>query len=94
VNQEKNMKNRVFVGGIAWETTEEGLQQAFAKFGSVTEAKIITDKETGTSKGYGFVTYSDEEGATKAIDQGDGMDVDGRKLRVDRAKERDSNRRR
>lgn len=85
------MQNRVFVGGIAWGTDDDGLKAAFEKFGAVTDAKIITDKETGRSRGFGFVTYDGEEGARRAIDEGNGMTVDGRELRVDYATQKQNN---
>ena len=49
------MSKNIFVGSLAWATTNEGLEQAFSQFGTVTSAKVITDRETGRSKGFGFV---------------------------------------
>lgn len=85
------MQNRVFVGGIPWGADDNDLREAFEKFGSVTDAKVITDKETHRSRGFGFVTYEKEEGAQRAIDEGNGMDMMGRNLRVDYATQKQSN---
>ncbi|MGV7428899.1 hypothetical protein PJI19_29555, partial [Mycobacterium kansasii] len=52
---------RCFVGGLAWATDDGALQQAFSQFGSVTDSKIINDRETGRSRGFGFVTFADEQ---------------------------------
>eukprot|EP00250_Pteridium_aquilinum_P005896 c15916_g1_i1 orf=103-1002(+) len=57
---------KVFVGGLAWETTRDGLRRHFEQFGDILEAVVITDKATGRSKGYGFVTFRDPEGARRA----------------------------
>ena len=81
------MSNKLFVGGLSWDTEEQSLREAFAKFGDVTEAKIITDRETGRSRGFGFVTYShsdDAEGALK-LDQ---TSLDGRNITVKIAEDR------
>lgn len=82
------MKTRVFVGGIAWATTDEGLEEAFAKFGAVKDAKVLTDKDTNKSRGFGFVTFEDEESARAAVEEGNDMELDGRSLRVDWATEK------
>ncbi|KAK9005358.1 hypothetical protein V6N11_042794 [Hibiscus sabdariffa] len=57
---------KVFVGGLAWETQSETLRRCFEQFGEILEAVVITDKNTGRSKGYGFVTFRDPEAATRA----------------------------
>jgi RNA recognition motif-containing protein len=90
-DEESVMQNRVFVGGIPWSATDADLKEAFEKFGSVTDAKVITDKETHRSRGFGFVTYEKEEGAQCAIDEGDGMEMMGRSLRVDFATQKENN---
>jgi len=88
------MSKKVFVGGISWNTDDEGLRQAFEKFGEVSDAKVITDRNSGRSKGFGFVTFENDEGASKAISEMDGQDLDGRTVKVDIAqdKPRDNNR--
>ena len=61
------MSKKLFVGGLSWGTTDDGLHGAFSAFGEIVEAKVITDRETGRSRGFGFVTFANDEGATKAI---------------------------
>ncbi len=80
------MSNKLFVGGISWDTTEEGLKKFFEQVGKVTEAKIITDKFSGKSKGFGFVTMESEDEAKKAITELNGKELDGRKLTIDEAR--------
>lgn len=80
------MKNKLFVGGISWDTTEEGLAEFFSQIGKVVEAKIITDRATGRSKGFGFVTMETEEDAQKAIAELNGKELDGRKLTINEAR--------
>ncbi len=81
------MKNRLYVGGLAWATTDEGLATAFAQAGEVVSAKVITDRETNRSRGFGFVEMKDEAGAQKAIEMLNGKDLDGRTLTVNVARE-------
>ncbi|MCX4246279.1 RNA recognition motif domain-containing protein [Paraliomyxa miuraensis] len=82
------MNQRLFVGNLAFQTTEEGLRAAFEEFGVVTDAKIITDRETGRSRGFAFLTMGSDEDAKKAIEGMNGAMVDGRALRVNEAEER------
>ena len=86
------MSKKLFVGGLSWNTTSEELRDAFAACGDVVEAKVITDRDTGRSRGFGFVTYQDEDGATRATETLDGSTLDGRSIRVDRANDRGSDR--
>ncbi|MEN9921187.1 MAG: hypothetical protein RLZZ517_165 [Candidatus Parcubacteria bacterium] len=81
---------RLFVGGIPYRTTEQDLQDAFSKAGAVTSARIIKERETGRSKGFGFVEMETEEAAQAAIEMWNGKDFDGRELIVNiaRAEER------
>lgn len=81
------MKNRLYVGGLAWATTDDGLAQAFSQAGEVLTAKVITDRETGRSRGFGFVEMKDEAGAQKAIEMFNGQQLDGRVLTVNIARE-------
>uniref|UniRef100_A0ACD5ZL69 Uncharacterized protein n=2 Tax=Avena sativa TaxID=4498 RepID=A0ACD5ZL69_AVESA len=60
-------QTKVFVGGLAWETPSEGLRQHFEQYGDILEAVVITDRLTGRSKGYGFVTFLDAEAARRAV---------------------------
>ncbi len=57
------MSKKLFVGGLNWKTTDDGLRSAFDRFGEITEAKVITDRETGRSRGFGFVTFVENEAA-------------------------------
>ena len=82
------MSKKLFVGGLSWDTTDEGLRTAFERFGAVTEAKVITDRDTGRSRGFGFVTFEAEGDATTAISEMDGSTLDGRQLRVNEAQDR------
>ena len=77
---------RLFVGGIAYATSEEALQEAFAKAGTVVSARIIKERETGRSKGFGFVEMETPEMAEAAIDMWNGKDLDGRELIVNIAR--------
>ena len=78
----------IYVGNISYKSTEDDLGNLFAEFGDVTSVKIIQDKFTGRSKGFGFVERSDEAGAN-AIESLDGFDHMGRNLRVSQANPRD-----
>lgn len=79
---------KLFVGGLPFATTDEELKEAFSEFGTVSSAKIITDRETGRSRGFGFVEFeSDDEG--KAAQEGlDGKELGGRTIHVSQARER------
>lgn len=82
------MGNKLFVGGLSWGTTDASLRAAFEPYGSVSEAKVITDRETGRSRGFGFVTMGDQASAEEAKSAMDGAEIDGRRVRVDVAQER------
>lgn len=82
------MSKKLFVGGLNWKTTDEGLRQAFARFGEITEAKVITDRETGRSRGFGFVTFVQAESAEDAISEMDGAQLEGRTIKVNPAEDR------
>jgi cold-inducible RNA-binding protein len=84
------MSKKLFVGGLSWNTTEDQLRDAFAGFGELTEVAIIMERDTGRSRGFGFVTFADPASATKAITEMDGKELDGRNIKVDAAKERTS----
>lgn len=83
------MNNKLFVGGLSFNTTENSLQDAFAAHGTVNEVNLITDKMTGKSKGFGFVTMSSEQEAQSAIDSLNGKSLDGRNLTVNIARPRE-----
>ncbi|MEE2887715.1 MAG: RNA-binding protein [Planctomycetota bacterium] len=81
------MTKKLFVGGLSWGTTDEQLKAAFEAFGA-TEAKVILDQETGRSRGFGFVTCSDDDAAKRALGELDGSELDGRTIRVNAAEEK------
>ena len=82
------MSSKLFVGGLAWATSNDGLKAAFEPFGEVTEAVVITDRDTGRSRGFGFVTFASADEAESARVSMDGAEVDGRRIRVDSANDR------
>lgn len=80
------MATKLYVGGVAYASTEDTLRDAFAQAGEVVSAKIIIDKMTGRSRGFGFVEMATEDGAQKAIDMWNGKELDGRTLTVNEAR--------
>jgi RNA recognition motif-containing protein len=78
---------KIYVGNLPWSTTDAELQDLFSQYGSVQSARVITDRETGRSRGFGFVEMDDGD-APKAISELDGRDFSGRNLRVNEAQER------
>lgn len=83
---------RIYVGNLSYQTTEEGLRNLFGQHGTVEDVAIITDRETGRSRGFGFVTMSDDEGGNAAIRSLDGTDFEGRRLNVNQARPREDRR--
>ncbi|MEE3288377.1 MAG: RNA-binding protein [Pseudomonadota bacterium] len=79
----------IYVGNLSYNLTEDDLRALFAEFGDVTSAKLIMDRYTGQSKGFGFVEMSDDDAAQKAIDELNGRDVSGRSLTVNKARPRE-----
>jgi RNA recognition motif-containing protein len=84
------MANRLYVGNLAFHATEESLNQHFATCGEVASVAVMTDRETGQSRGFAFVEMATPDGAKKAIADLNGKDFQGRALRVDVAEERKS----
>jgi cold-inducible RNA-binding protein len=83
------MGTRLFVGNLAFNTTEESLRSVFAETGlNTTEIKIVTERDTGRPRGFAFVEMADQASATKAIDEFNGRELDGRELTVNEARER------
>jgi len=82
------MANKLFVGNLSWDTGAEGLKEAFSKFGDVTDAFVATDKYSGRSRGFGFVTFADADAAAKAKDEMHEQELDGRAINIDFAQER------
>ncbi|HJM14831.1 MAG TPA: RNA-binding protein [SAR86 cluster bacterium] len=78
----------IYVGNIAWGVSEDELEALFAQYGEVNSARIITDRESGRSKGFGFVEMATADSANAAIEALNGNDFGGRDLRVNQAKER------
>ena len=81
-----HMATKLYVGGLPYSTSQDELQNAFSKAGTVTSANIIMDKMTNRSRGFGFVEMATDEDAQKAIEMWNGQDFDGRKLTVNEAK--------
>eukprot|EP00249_Psilotum_nudum_P011837 c23413_g1_i1 orf=248-1171(+) len=77
--------NKVFVGNLAWGVDDATLEQVFSEHGKVLEARVVYDRDTGRSRGFGFVTFSSEEEVKHAISSLDGADIEGRSLRVNLA---------
>lgn len=84
------MATRLFIGSLAWATTDDGLKEFFSSAGNVVSANVITDRETNRSKGFGFVEMSSDEEAKAAIDQLNGKELDGRPIVVSEARPRES----
>lgn len=83
------MSQKLFVGSLSYNATSDDLKEAFAAFGTVESANVISDRETGRSKGFGFVEMSSEEEAQAAIDGLNGKEISGRPVNVSVAKPRE-----
>jgi cold-inducible RNA-binding protein len=82
------MGNKLFIGGLSWDTSDLGLREAFERFGPLVEAKVITDRDTGRSRGFGFVTFESGSDAQTAMTEMDGAELDDRNLRVNEAEDK------
>jgi RNA recognition motif-containing protein len=82
------MAKRLYVGNLKYSVTSEHLQEIFEQFGAVTSAQVLSDRETGRSRGFGFVEMPNDDEAQAAIDTMDGQDHDGRRLTVNEARPR------
>jgi RNA recognition motif-containing protein len=80
---------KIFVGNLPWSVDQKALTEMFASYGDIEEAVVISDKFSGRSKGFGFVTFKDDEAAQKAIAEMNEKEVEGRKITVNEAKPRD-----
>ena len=80
---------QIYVGNMSYGTTESTIEELFSQFGEVESVKLITDRETGRAKGFGFVTMNDDAAANKAIEELNGKEYDGRTLRINEAKPRE-----
>jgi cold-inducible RNA-binding protein len=85
---ENTMSNNLFVGNLTYSVTNTDLETLFGQYGQVTSAQVITDRETGRSRGFGFVEMASAEDANAAIEALNGKDHDGRSLTVNIARER------
>ena len=77
---------KLFVGSLEWGVTDDDLRETFAQFGAIEEAVVIKDKFSGRSKGFGFVTFTNDEDGDKAVQELNGADLKGRKLVVNEAR--------
>jgi len=81
------MGKKLFVGSLAWATDSSGLRTAFERFGEIEEAQVISDRETGRSRGFGFVTFTEEGVTQNAISEMNGAELDGRPIVVNEARD-------
>lgn len=79
-------QSKIYVGNLSYGTTESMLEDFFNKYGQIAELKLITDRETGRSKGFAFVTFEDQKAAQSAV-EADGTELDGRRLKISIARE-------
>jgi cold-inducible RNA-binding protein len=80
------MAVKLFIGSLSFSTTSERLREAFARIGTVESASVVTDRDTGRSRGFGFVEMSTSEEANDAVSRLNGTDLDGRRIKVEIAK--------
>lgn len=88
------MGKKVYVGNLPFSVDEDKLRELFSPFGEITEATVITDRVSGRSKGFAFVTFADDAAADKAIEDMDGKEVEGRPLKVSEARPQERRERR
>src|SRR5688572_12765108 len=79
------MSKKLFVGGLAWGTSSDALKAAFSQFGDIEDAIVLTDRETGRSRGFGFVTFKNPPDGDKARQEMNGQQLEGRTIKVDEA---------
>lgn len=84
-------KNKLFVGSLPWSINSDSLKELFSQYGEITEAIVISDRETGRSKGFGFITFAKEEDAQKALEM-DGKEIEERTIVVNVARPREERR--
>nr|WP_304985154.1 RNA-binding protein [Coxiella-like endosymbiont] len=83
-------QNKVYVGSLSYHVTADDLQSFFGQYGDIEETRLITDRETGQSKGFAFITYANQNGAQAAL-VANGVELQGRKIRVNIARDNNSN---
>ena len=86
------MSNKLYVGNLSYGATEDSLKSVFSEHGSVVSVKIVVDRETNRSRGFGFIEMKSAEDAQSCIDALDGQEVDGRAIKINIAKERTDSR--
>jgi RNA recognition motif-containing protein len=79
----QNMSTKLYIGNLAWRTNTDSLKDAFSAYGQVQDAIVMIDRESGRSRGFGFVTFATEEEAKNAVENMNGRDLEGRNIRVD-----------
>jgi len=90
VEEEQQLATKLYVGNLPFSTTSRDLETLFSAHGDVTDAQVITDRETGRSRGFGFVEMGSDEAAQQAIAELNDSDISGRRIRVNVARERSS----
>ncbi len=88
------MSKKLFVGSLAWGTTDDTLQAHFATVGTVASAKVVTDRDSGRSRGFGFVEFDDDKEADAAVEKLNNSDLDGRTITVNEARPKEDKPRR
>ena len=83
------MSKKLFVGSLPWAVNDEALKEAFATYGNVISANVVTDRQTGRSRGFGFVEFENDSEAAAAIEALNGSELDGRNIVVNEAKPKD-----
>ena len=80
--QWRRKMKKLFVGSLSWNTTETDLKEAFSRFGEISEVKVITHRDSGRSRGFGFITFDEDPAADAAIEEMNGTTLDGRTITV------------
>ncbi|NCU31075.1 RNA-binding protein [Candidatus Saccharibacteria bacterium] len=88
------MSKKLFIGSLAWGTTDDSLQAHFAQCGTVASAKVVTDRDSGRSRGFGFVEFDDDKEADAAVEKLNNSELDGRNIIVSEARPKDDKPRR
>ncbi|KAK2989250.1 hypothetical protein RJ640_031002 [Escallonia rubra] len=85
LNMSEEEEYRCFIGNLSWSTSDRDLKEAFKKFGRLIDAKVVMDRSSGRSRGFGFVSFDEEKAMEDAIEAMNGIDLDGRNISVDKA---------
>ena len=86
VKRSKKMSKKIYVGNLPFSVTQDQLKELFSSFGDIEEVTLISDRATGRSKGFGFVTFTDDAAADKAIADMNGKEIEGRAIKVSEAR--------